>query len=245
MTRKLITRLKGLFFWIGWHPEVALRYLPVVKDIKSLGKYPTVLDVGSGGLGIAPYIGFKVTGIDVRFRPPFHPRLDRIKASATALPFADKVFDAVVSVDTFEHLKPSDRTKAIYEMLRTAKKLAVIAVPCGKLAYQQDKQLSRIYRKRYGKNYHFLQEQLKLGLPEQPDIISAITQAARDMNIRVNLTILDNENLKLREFLMIGWMSKNIFTNIFFRKILLFTVPILVFMNNPPVYRKIFVIRKK
>lgn len=234
-----------MFFWQGWHPEVALRYLPVVLEIRKLEKKVSVLDVGSGGLGIAPYIGFKVTGIDIRFRPPYHENLERIKASAVKIPFADGVFDAVIAVDAFEHLKVPEREIAVKEMLRVAKKLVVIAVPSGRQAYLQDKLLSRIYRKKFGKKYHFFDEQLKLGLPEEKDITDSINKAGAELKIKYSLTVINNENLKLREFLMKGWMTDNFFANILYRKIMLIALPLFTLMNQPPVYRKIFMIRKK
>ncbi|OGG04353.1 hypothetical protein A2W14_07130 [Candidatus Gottesmanbacteria bacterium RBG_16_37_8] len=243
--RSIFNKLKGLIFWQAWHPEVALRYLPVVTEIKKLGKNPQVLDVGSGGLGIAPYIGFKVTGVDIKFRPPFHYNLDRIIAKAEKLPFANQVFDAVISVDTLEHLRSDSRFKAIEETLRVAKKLAVIAVPCGNSAYLQDKTLHKYYRKKFIRKYQFFEEQLKLGLPEESQIIEAIEKASVNLNLSVKMKILDNENLKLREFLMKGWMTKNILKNIFFRKVLLLALPLMKTFNNPPVYRKIFVIKIK
>ena len=240
-----IEKLKGMLFWQNWHPEVALRYLPVIAEIKKLGHHPSVLDVGSGGLGIAPYLGYKVTGIDIRFRPPFHYNLEKIKASAVKIPFADKVFDAVIAVDAFEHLIIPDREKAVKEMLRCARKVAIVAVPCGKPAYLQDKKLSKLYKKKFGKKYHFFEEQLRLGIPEEKDIITAIVSAAKSLNIKLDLTIKGNESLKLREFLMKGWMTKNFLLEIFFRKILILFLPIFTFMNNPPVYRKIFIMNKK
>lgn len=243
--RKKSENIKSHLFWQGWHPEVALRYLPVVAQIKKLGLRPSVLDVGSGGLGIAPYIGFKVTGIDIRFRPPFHENLERIKASAINIPFADNVFDAVIAVDAFEHLTVNQREKAVKEMLRCAKKLVIIAVPSGRLAYLQDKQLSRIYRRKFGKKYHFFEEQLKLGLPEESEIAEALNKTGRELGLKIKLTILNNENLKLREFLMKGWMTRNFLVDLFFRKILLIALPFFCIMNKPPVYRKIFVVNKK
>ena len=242
---ELNQKMKGLFFWQGWHPEVALRYLPVVDEIKKIKTSPTIMDIGSGGLGIAPYYGKKVTGVDIRFRPPYHPKLERIRASALKLPFADKVYDVVTAVDAFEHLEPGDRAKAIKEMLRTAKKMVVIAVPCGESAHIQDKKLSSLYRRKYGKKYHFFEEQIRYGLPEEKDFKDVINDAADQLKLKISMKILDNENLKLREFLMKGWMSKNILLEIIFRKILLFAIPVFKLMNHPPVYRKIFVVNIK
>lgn len=241
---KQLEVIKGIFFWRGWHPEVALRYLPVVDEIKRLGNKPSVLDVGSGGLGIAPYIGFSVTGIDVRFKPPFHENLERVKASAVKIPFADNVYDAVVSVDAFEHLTVGQRKKAVKEMIRCAKKLIVVAVPSGEKSYIQDKELSKYYRKKFGKKYHFFEEQLHLGLPEEKDIIEAVNNASKELNIKIKMKILNNENLSLREFLMKGWMTRNFFIDILFRKVMLLFIPLFVYLNNPPVYRKIFIIKK-
>lgn len=237
--------MKSNNFWQGWHPEVALRYIPVVNEIKKLGKYSTVLDVGSGGLGIAPYLKRKATGIDLKFNPPFHENLERIKASANKIPFADDVYDAVVSVDAFEHMNEKERQKAVSEMLRVAKKLVVIAVPSGKLAYLQDKKLSKLYKKKFGKKYKFFEEQLSLGLPEEKEFAEYITISAEKLKIDIKLKMLNNENLALREFLMKGWITRNIFANIFFRKVLLLFIPLFTKMNHPPVYRKIFIITKK
>ena len=174
MKKIFLDNLKGLIFWQGWHPEVALRYLPIISAIRKLGGHPQVLDIGSCGLGIAPYIGYKVTGCDIKFRPPFHHHLDRIKAPAEKLPFADSVFDALVSADTLEHLNKNSRQKAIFQMLRVAKKMVCIAVPCGNLAYRQDKELNKYYRKKFNKKYQFFEEQLKLGLPQKEEIVTFI-----------------------------------------------------------------------
>ncbi len=40
-----------------WHPEVAIRYLPIVKQLKATSlSSGSMLEVGSGWLGIAPYL---------------------------------------------------------------------------------------------------------------------------------------------------------------------------------------------
>ena len=239
------TLLKGLIFWPGWHPEVALRYLPVVAEIKKIKPKPSVLDVGSGGLGIAPYLKKKVTGVDIKFNPPYHPMLEKILASALNLPFTDRVFDAVISVDTIEHLNKSQRGKAVSEIIRTARALAVIAVPCGKQSLKQDKKLHRYYRKKFGKNYVFFEEQIKYKLPEEEEMVEYINQAAKINKRNFFLKIMDNENLALREFLMKGWMSENFAVNILFRKVFLLAIPLMSKLNGKPAYRKIFIVKLK
>src|SRR3989338_7491070 len=99
-------------FFYRWHPEVALRYLPLVKEIKALPG-STILEVGSGGLCITPYLGASVTGLDVEFNPPFHPLLNRVVGSVLQIPFKKDSFDIVVCVDTLEHLQSKHRQKAV------------------------------------------------------------------------------------------------------------------------------------
>ena len=55
MEKSLFNRLKKIsdkYFW-GQHPEAALRYLPVVSEIKRAGLGDAkILEVGSGSLGM-------------------------------------------------------------------------------------------------------------------------------------------------------------------------------------------------
>lgn len=238
-------KMSGLFIFYRWHPEVSLRYLPIVSDIKKNFRQQSVLDVGSGGLGIAPYLKSRVTGVDLDFKPPFHPLLNRVKGSALKLAFKDKTFDIVIGVDLLEHIKENEREKAVFEILRVAKKRAYLAVPCGKEAEKQDKLLNYYFRQKFGYNYHFLEEQLKYGLPEEEDLVKIIKHAARILNKKINIKIIDNENLQLREFLMKGWITNNLLVNFFYRKFMLITIPLLRLFNQRPVYRKIFIIKMR
>lgn len=49
---EIISRLTGFGYFYRWHPEVALRYLPIVDQIQKLERKLNILDIGSGGLGI-------------------------------------------------------------------------------------------------------------------------------------------------------------------------------------------------
>jgi hypothetical protein len=235
-----IAKLAGGWRWYRWHPSIALRYLPFVDTIRTSGEHTTILEVGSAGIGIAPYIRRQVTGVDIIFEPPFHPLLKQIKGSALDIPFDNNSFDVVLSVDMFEHLKGHDRKKAIHEMMRVAKKKVLIGVPCGKQAHEQDEELDQYYVKHYGKRFHFFEEQVEFGLPEKEDIIEQIREAAQKEKKNIVLKVEGNENLKMHEWLMKGWMSPNLLTSIFFRKILLVAIPLLRRFNQTPTYRQLF-----
>lgn len=222
-----------------WHPEVAIRYLPIAKEIKQMGDV-SVLEVGSGGLGVAPYLNRPVTGIDEDFSPPHHPLLNMVKGIGENLPFEDKNFDVVISVDTLEHVPPENREKVIAEIVRVAKKEIILAFPSGPMPIEQDQELSNVYQKKFGHEFHFLVEHLKYGLPDEQQVTKILKKLAGQ---KATLRVDGNENLKLRNFLMTGWMTKNPLVNLFFRKVLLLATPIFVRMQFDPYYRKIFYVK--
>lgn len=213
-----------------WHPEVAVRYLPIVTEIRKHG-VPSVLEIGSGGLGITPYLGRKVTGLDTKFSPPFYPLLERKTGSATNIPYADKSFDVVIAVDTLEHVPRAKRKQIVTEMIRAARKEVIVAVPTGKKSEDQDKELNEAYKQIYGRPYDFLNEQITLGLPTVEEIKFIMGD-----NVRTE----ENEPLALRNFLMRGWMKPGLINKIFYWKVLLLFIPMYKLFNHPPYYRTIF-----
>lgn len=239
---ELIAKLSGFWFYYRWHPAIALRYLPIVREINNSKVQKTVLEVGSGGLGIAPYLRREITGVDIDFQPPYHPYLNRIKADASKLPFSADSFDVVISSDMLEHLNKKDRENAISEMIRVAKDKVIIGVPCGSEAYKQDQYLDSLYQALKNKRYHFLEEQITLGLPDKKEISDTIFKSAKLHNKSIKLKIKGNENLGLRQYLMKGWMNSNIIANLFYRKLMLLFLPLMKNMNQEPVYRQIFFI---
>lgn len=243
--------------WYRWHPELAMRYLPVVEIIQKIG--PTkarrlafrradpisILEIGSGGLGIAPYLNMPVTGVDVEFKPPFHPNLTRVVGKAEKLDFADKSFEVVISSDMLEHLPKEMRGKAIFEMIRVAKLGVVIGVPCGVEAAGHDEELRREYLTIHKTEFPFLKEQVEYGLPDRTDIIAYIEKASKKLDSKIKLTVSGNENMTTRKFLMRGWMSSNFLVNVFFRKILLPFIPLFMLLERPPYYRQIFYVENR
>ncbi|MCL4338863.1 methyltransferase domain-containing protein [Patescibacteria group bacterium] len=243
---ELITKLSGFFLFERWHPEIALRYLPIVKEIRDSGvETLKILEVGSGGLGIAPYLKKPVTGVDINFRPPYFPLLKRVKASVTKLPFDNKTFDIVLSVDMLEHLDSYKRGRAIDEMVRVAREKVLIGVPCGEFSHRQDKVLYDYFKLHLGKSYDFFEEQIGFGLPDKEEIEKMISKSAKKFRREISLIIKGNENLKMRNFLMKGWMTENPLKNFFFRKIMLFFIQFLLILDKEPFYRQLFFVKIK
>lgn len=233
-------RVSGFGIFYRWHPAIALRYLPIVERIKKTKEVGNILEVGSAGLGIAPYLKREVTGVDVEFTPPYHPFLKRVKASALKLPFSDSTYDVVLSVDMLEHLNEKDRALAISEMTRVAKKQVLIGVPSGKEAIHEDIYLHEFYKSKFGKKYKFFEEQIEEKLPAKEDMVKMIITAASNLNKKISVKVVGNENITVHRLLMKGWMTRNFLANIFYRKVLLFFIPILRLFDSPPYYRQLF-----
>ncbi len=228
--------------WHRWHPEVALRYLPVVKEITKAGA-ASILEVGSGSLGIAPYIKRQVTGVDLSFEGPAVEWLTRVEADARSLPFDDASFDAVVSVDLLEHIPPADRGKVVAECVRVARKLTVLAAPVGKEAALEDSVLAQYYQRQFGTLHPNFKDHLKYDLPSAGELCDWLQTSTSQYKKRVRIHTYPNESVWLHRFLMRGWMTRSFLVDLFFRKMLLPFIPFLSRINGQPAYRMIAVAR--
>lgn len=235
-----VERLLGIY---RWHPTIALRYLPLVDVIKKAElENSSIIEIGSGGLGIVPYIHRSVVGVDITFSPPLHPQLIPVIGSSTKIPFADDSFDVVVSTDMLEHIPQNLRETALNEMMRIARKLVCIGVPSGSLAQEQDSELARIYTRTHQSDFNFFSEHEQLGLPNDRWLLTTIEQTARKLHKPVSIKQFATLNLSVRRFLMRGWISDNFVVNFIFRKVFLLGIPLLRHINQSPCYRHHFVI---
>ncbi len=240
--RQIIKNSFDKFYW-RQHPEAALRYLPVVSAIKKEDLLNSqILEVGPGSLGITPYLKREIDGIDVDFSGPGTKLLNKIKGKADDLPFRKNSYDVVISVDILEHLEKDLREKAIYEILRVAKKLAVIVVPTGKYAEDQDRKLQKHWEKIFENENQFLQEHVRNGLPSSDEILVLTDRSLRKLNKKAKVSSSKNLNLFVRNILMKTWITKNKFLYYLYLKGYLLLVPILRFTNFGNCYRRVFVI---
>ncbi|MBI4243637.1 MAG: class I SAM-dependent methyltransferase [Planctomycetes bacterium] len=242
---ELTFKLKKLFnkFFLNQHPEAALRYFPVVSAIKKAKlRDSKILEVGSGSLGITPYLKKSVDGVDIDFSGPRTDLVNRIKGSVEKLPFKKSQYDVVIAVDVLEHLHKNIRPLAISEILRVCRKLAIIVVPVGKLSETQDRQLDQLWKRIFRTQNQFLAEHVANGLPSIDEILVTIDKSARKLNKNAKVSSFPNLNLSVRNILMRTWISKNHYVYYTYMKGYLLLLPILRFANFGNCYRRVFVI---
>ena len=190
--------MKGL---LARNYDVMVRYLPAARRIRDAdpGRQWSVLDVGSGASGIEPFVReWRPTGVD-RFQPPegIQSGSRFCRASATRLPFRDRSWDVVICIDVLEHLAPEDRILAIQEVLRVARRMAILAFPCGPRARAADDAMFHAYARAGKEAPAWLGEHLRQPHPEA----DAVEKLVRLEGARHGLQKCDvffNESLALQ-----------------------------------------------
>lgn len=232
-----INKLKQKFFndWFpNWSPDIALRYLPIAHDIRKTPDINTILDIGSGSLGITPYLKRRVTGVDLNFDGPSSILLKQIKGSANKLPFRNKSFDVSLCVDALEHIPKKFRQNVISELVRVTKKKIYIVVPCGIDSEREDKRFFNYLRIVNKWEDPYLGEHIKYHLPTEEEIIRYFppyrTRKKELTNIYLHRLILRFQFSNKR----IGRFISSV--------IFVLLVPIFLKINLQPTYRKLFII---
>lgn len=239
----IIQKFFNTYYW-RQHPEAALRYFPVVSEIKKAKLTNSkILEIGPGSLGIVPYLKKPIDGIDVDFSGPKAILLNKIKGSAWDLPFRNKIYDVSISVDVLEHIEPGLRERAVFEMLRVTKQLTIIVVPCNEESEQQDKELQTHWNKTFVKKNQFLDEHVKYGLPKSDEILVYIDRSLRKLDKKAKIKSYSNLNLGIRKILMHTWITKSKYLYYLYLKGYLFLLPLLKLSNFGKTYRRVFVIK--
>lgn len=243
--RSLLKNIKNKLFK-DYSTDIALRYLPVVEVIRK-SKYTndTILEVGSGDLGITPYLKRKVIGLDVVFGSLENDLLQKVGYNGSRFPFDDNKFDLVIGVDSLEHIAKDKRQEFINEIARVAKKAVIVVVPSGIEAYELDKELADYFNNIHGYYDTYLSEHIENGLPENNEVFELFKNAAKIVNKKIKLRPPRKlSNLQIQKCIMKCSISRNIILSILYYLFILL-LPVRKFINFGKCYRQLFFVEVK
>jgi Methyltransferase domain len=146
----------------------AVRYFPILRLLRrEISPGFSILEIGSGPYGVGEYYPHPFVGCDSNFsETPRRPMLP-VVASGLQLPFQDWSFDAVIASDVIEHVPPTSRQNVLREVLRVARKIALIGYPCGPRAYALDKRLWTDCQRRKMPVPKWLEEHMLYPFPDE------------------------------------------------------------------------------
>ncbi|MBU1920605.1 methyltransferase domain-containing protein [bacterium] len=129
----------------------------------------TLLDVGGEANIRCNHLGRFLKGYDISTLNAY--RQSDVTYEGGRLPFADNEFDAVVSLDTAEHVPRADRKAWIEDFFRVARKKVIICAPWGS-EYQSgvDRELNELFKELFGHEHHYLAEHVACTMPDIPEI---------------------------------------------------------------------------
>ena len=190
-----------------WSLDVDLRYLPVARFLDRNLPQGSVLEIGASRTGITPYLPRTIIGCDVSFPPEITPMLVPVVARGT-LPFREESFDAVISLDTLEHVPREARQLFIDEMFRVSRRYIVAGFPEGEAAERHDGVMEAYYKRHRVEAHEYFLEHRQFRIPRREEAASYLAEAARKHGRAYNAHRVKNVNVLLRSlFMRTVWSS--------------------------------------
>jgi len=221
-----------------------VRYFPIMHELREAAGKGSILEVGSGSMGLGEFLPTPFTGCDIVFDPQtMSPYLTPVRVSATGLPFADESFDTVLCLDTLEHIQRHSRPAVLSEAVRVAKRVVVIGAPMGDRALKADVKLARFYERLGNPIPLWLEEHLNLKdeFPTRSEIETILAGLRKPFEVRKGESALFHLLLSVLEATPI---ARNI-TAAFSRTPWNVAIaPILHWMNRSGTYRTYFIVKK-
>ena len=186
-------------------PDVFFRHLLVARELEKIPDLMTVLDVG-GSLGELRkfrndlnVVTADVIGGDVIY-------------GGDKLPFKNNSFDAVVSIDTLEHVPHFKRVELVAEWLRVAKDILVVIAPYASPAHlKHESKLKKDYENKGKKIPGYLEEHLKYGLVTDEQIDDVVKRYNLSSKLVGNV-VADNLNFAVHMFeISPGKLNKSLY----------------------------------
>lgn len=167
------------------------RYVHVVNEIRKIKAGNSVLEVGSGGRGISEYLSsldgmrnYELFMLDIG-RDAFKglKECNPIIGDGCTLPFKDKAFDIVVSVDTVEHISKTIRRNFYKELKRVCRQRVIITCPMQSndelfQGRKYDIVFQHLYERTYGVKEPNTQQHISAGHPTLEEIRGSFPDSA-------------------------------------------------------------------
>jgi SAM-dependent methyltransferase len=172
--------------------DTALRYETVIGLLEARWRPDLeILEVGAGSAGITEFLRHRVTGVDTAFERTAERAssyLDRVEASADDLPFPDRRFDVVLSLEMLEHVPPERREASLSEMLRVLRPggRLVLSFPADEAAAELDTWLNTRFRRVTGDDHPWAIEHIRNGVPATAEVVQVVRQLLGDGTIEVH-----------------------------------------------------------
>lgn len=232
------------------YPDWAVRYHPILRRFR--GKRWAalrILEIGANENGFARFAGARVIAVDIaashlaaaRESQPVMPAA----ADIGALPFGDQVFDAVICLDTYEHIPAVQRSRANREIIRVLRPdgVAVIGFPSGEAAFAAEGRIREACHALNGGTIRWLEEHVVMGLPDAVAVCADLAAACGDA-----YTVVQTGNASLRVWewmwrvLMCNWPGRG---NALAQVALRLLTPVISRMHGAPCYRAMLWVRPK
>jgi hypothetical protein len=220
-----------------WNPEVGMRYMPILRQVRRERGRPTIVDIGSGPSGASPYWRGTVLSFDLEGEPGGAGHVSTI-GSILDLPVADAAAPVVLCLDVLEHLSPAARAAAIDELVRVAGDLLFIAVPTGREAAAHDAEMAAVYERHRGEVDRFYAEHLDNGLPDEHELLAMVHGALDRVGRSGVVRATWNCPLRTRSFIITRFARRSALDHATWLGLLL-GLPILSRLKGRPAYRLI------
>lgn len=184
--------IKEAFFW-SKDIDQYMRYSKILGELKKIESVPgrklKILDVGAGGEGIAKFLKYSgdLKKYDVYLADKNADYLKNVKLGrpiiieGKTLPFVENEFDAVVSVDTLEHIPKDGRSEFLKELKRVSKTVMLHFImhdpPNQYYGKDIDNEFNKWYLKNFKKENSWVVEHLNIEPPTCSEIKSVLPDA--------------------------------------------------------------------
>jgi len=148
------------------------RHRSLAEVIRTTAPAPaTILDVGGEKSIRCNHLGRFLRGYEIQTVNV--ARSADTQYEGARLPFPDRSFDIVTSLDTAEHVRRAERAAWIADFFRVARRAVILCGPLGTDVQSRiDRELNELHRTLFGHDHHYLSEHVACTMPDLEEIRS-------------------------------------------------------------------------